>query len=83
VLQELLVHHIGTHVPLHRGIRAVDELVSQTGPDVIAHTGKIMFRTKKALFLELVVAAFDRMTDRRAGSAVVTRRADAYPRGAV
>ena len=37
MLEQLLVHHVGTHVPLHRGISLVGKLVGQAGPDVIAH----------------------------------------------
>ena len=41
MLQQLLVHHIGAHVALHRGIGLIGKLVGQTGPGVIAHHTKI------------------------------------------
>lgn len=41
MLKEVLVQHIGAHVPLHRGVRPIDELVSQTGPGVIGHHPKL------------------------------------------
>jgi hypothetical protein len=41
VLKQLVVHHVGAHVALHRGISLVGELVSQTGPGVIVHDTKL------------------------------------------
>ncbi len=42
MFQQLVVHHIGAHVPLDRGIRLIDEQISQTGPGVIGHHSKIL-----------------------------------------
>jgi hypothetical protein len=41
MLAQLLVQHMGAHVPLHRGIGLVGELFRQLGPGVIAHHTKI------------------------------------------
>ena len=47
--EQLLVQHIGAHEPFHGGIGFIGKLVSQPGPDVIAHNTKIWRRACKAL----------------------------------
>lgn len=42
MLQQLMVHHVGAHESLHRGIGSIDKLVGQTGPGVIAHRTNIV-----------------------------------------
>jgi hypothetical protein len=37
VFEELLMHHIGAHVPLYRGIGFIDERVGQIGPGILCH----------------------------------------------
>jgi hypothetical protein len=41
MLQQLLVQHVGAHVPLHRGVRLIGELAGQVGPGVIVHHSTI------------------------------------------
>jgi hypothetical protein len=47
MLQQLLVQHIGAHLPLHRGIGLIGKLVSQPGPGVIAHNTKIRCSSRR------------------------------------
>ena len=42
MLQQLVVQHVRAHVPLHRGVGLVDELVGQAGPGVLVHRTKIV-----------------------------------------
>ncbi len=37
VLEQLVVHHIGAHVPLDGGVRLIGKLIGQAGPGVFAH----------------------------------------------
>ena len=57
MLQQLSVHHIGAHVPLHRGISLIDKLVSQTVADANVTRPTLYRRWKNKL--DLVVDALD------------------------
>src|ERR1700722_10828892 len=72
MLQELPVHHIGAHPPLHRCIRPIDELVRQAGPRVIAHGTKISTTTSPDVLRLLVPAEPGRCASRSVWPGQVT-----------
>src|SRR5580692_4879113 len=41
MLEQLLVQHVGAHVPFDGGIGLIGELVGQTGPGVVAHRHQV------------------------------------------